>query len=163
MHHDAQTVDDPAQTSAVASASLTRPRLHLWIVMQDTKEGISFERFFSRVARDAWLQKWCADRWTADKGKMPADWQDAYQVLSESGEDFLHLSEPFDLSGHPDLAMLAFDARTRAIMLAALRLWQRMSPAGYLQETIIATDAGAFDPLSQSEINRLCRIVGAFQ
>lgn len=159
MHHDAQTVDHPAH----ASASLTRPRLHLWIVMQDTKEGISFERFFSRVARDAWLQKWCADRRTADKGKMPADWQDAYQVLSESGEDFLHLSEPFHLSGPPDLAMLAFDARTRAIMLAALRLWQRMSPAGCLQETIIATDAGAFDPLSQSEINRLCRIVGAFQ
>lgn len=47
------------------------------------------------------------------------------------------------------------------MMLAALRLWQRISPAGHLPEMIIATDAGAFDPLSQSEINRLCRVVGA--
>lgn len=162
MHHDPQTLEHPAP-NATARASLTRPRLHLWVVMQDTKEGASYERFFSKVARDAWLQKWCADRWSADRGTMPIDWQDAYRVLSESGEDFLYCSEPFDLSGHPDLAMLAFDARTRAVMLAALRLWQRISPAGRLPETIIATDAGAFDPLSHSEINRLCRIVGAVQ
>jgi len=49
-----------------------------------------------------------------------------------------------------------FHAREQAVVLAALRYWQREGVRSEGQEHDIATDSGRLEPLSESEIDALC-------
>lgn len=79
-----------------------------------------------------------------------------------SGHDTVGIpSSDFVAADEDHAPETTFSGQESAHLLAALRLWQRItSDVDEIPETVVATAGGEYPRMTRAELNRLCRMVG---
>ncbi len=82
----------------VASLKTEISKKKIWVIHTDTDAGSNMFLFYTEEDANRWALEWCAALWSGwyvnEYGPMPTDhWTDAYEYLSDGGDQWLHMQE----------------------------------------------------------------------